>query len=285
VNFTTFPLFLSWAGQKLGKGPHAIVLCEDESEIASTVEHTLTCGFRKVIVIGENLPDLSKNPQVVTVDHRFSNQREAVDLVNQIIPVATGQWLYYCFNAEYLFFPFFETRTVGEMLVFCTEERRESVLTFTVDLYARYLWDDKDAINRDDAYFDRSGYFATSRKDEWGNDLDRQLDFFGGLRSRFEEHVPAARRKIDRVSIFKAKKGLTLNADHTINDPEYNTFACPWHNSPTASIASFRTAKALKRNPSSTFEIESFYWHGSAPFTWKSQQLMEAGLMEPGQWY
>ncbi len=285
MNFSSFSLFLHWAAENLGKGPHAIVLCEDDAEIPSTVEHTFKCGFRKVIVIGENLPNLGDNPKVVSVNHRFSNQAEAVDLVNQIIPLAAGQWLYYCFNAEYLFFPFSESRSIGELLVFCTEERRESVLTFTVDLYARYLWDSPNAIDRGDAYFDRSGYFATSRKDEWGNDLDRQLDFFGGLRSRFEEHVSQARRKIDRVGIFKAKKGLTLAADHTLSDPEMNTFACPWHNSPTASIASFRTAKALKRNPSSTFEIDSFYWHGSAQFNWKSQQLMEAGLMEPGQWY
>ncbi len=284
MQFKTFEDFLERAAPKLKKGPHALIFCEDDVEIQSTVDHVLGLGFKTALVFGEFLPDLS-NEKVMSVNCAFTGQRDVSKLINKIIPLVPGQWLHYCFNAEYLFFPFSESRTIGELLTFCTEERRESVLTFTVDLYARYLWDDKNATNREQAYFDRSGYFATSRQDQWGNNLDRQLDFFGGLRSRFEEFVPATRRKIDRVSIFKAKQGLKIGADHTFNDEEMNTFACPWHNSPTASIASFRTAKALKRNPSSTFEIESFYWHGSEEFKWNAQQLMEAGLMEPGQWF
>ena len=64
-----------------------------------------------------------------------------------------------------------------------------------------------------------------------------------------------------------------------------NTFACPWHNNLTAAVASFRVAKALARNPGSRDEITSFAWRGSHPFRWNSQQLMELGLMEPGQWF
>jgi hypothetical protein len=26
-------------------------------------------------------------------------------------------------------------------------------------------------------------------------------------------------------------------------------------------------------------------WHNSAPFEWHSQQLLDLGLMEPGQWF
>ena len=59
-----------------------------------------------------------------------------------MIAAAPGTWLYYCFNAEYLFFPFCETRTVGEMLTFHTEERRDAMLTYVVDLYAGDLYTD-----------------------------------------------------------------------------------------------------------------------------------------------
>ena len=52
-----------------------------------------------------------------------------------------------------------------------------------------------------------------------------------------------------------------------------------------AAVASFRVAKALARNPGSRDEIASFAWRGSHPFRWNSQQLMELGLMEPGQWF
>ena len=87
------------------------------------------------------------------------------------------------------------------------------------------------------------------------------------------------------VALFRAKPGLKLREDHTFNDEEYNTYACPWHNNLTAAIASFRTAKALKRNPGSTFDIVTFRWHNSTPFEWHSRQLLDLGLMEPGQWF
>jgi hypothetical protein len=96
---------------------------------------------------------------------------------------------------------------------------------------------------------DVSGYYALSRPDidNHNHPKERQLDFFGGLRWRYEEHVPVARRKIDRIALFKAKEGLKLRDDHTFNDEEYNTFACPWHHNLTSAICSFRTAKALKK--------------------------------------
>ena len=50
-------------------------------------------------------------------------------------------------------------------------------------------------------------------------------------------------------------------------------------------MASFRTAKALKSNPGSRYQISTFRWHNSVPFEWGSQQLMDLGLMEPGQWF
>jgi hypothetical protein len=105
------------------------------------------------------------------------------------------------------------------------------------------------------------------------------------LRWRFEEHVPAVRRKIDRISLFKSKPDLQILPDFTFNDEEYNTYACEWHNNLTAAVCSFRTAKALKRNPGSKYDIDTFEWHNSVPFEWHSRQLLDLGLMEPGQWF
>ena len=173
------------------------------------------------------------------------------------------------------------------MLAFHTEERRNAMLAYVIDLYAENLGTYPNAVSLDEAHLDRSGYYALARKDmaNHGHPKERQLDFFGGLRWRYEEHVPANRRKIDRIPLFRAKKGLQLRDDHTFNDEEYNTYACPWHHNITASICSFRTAKALKSNPGSTFEIDTFKWHNSAPFEWHSRQLLDLGLMEPGQWF
>jgi hypothetical protein len=149
--------------------------------------------------------------------------------VNSVIAAAPGLWMYYCFNAEYLFHPFCETRTVSEMLSFHTEERRHSMLTYVVDLFSDDLDANPDAVPLDRAHLDRSGYCALARPDinNHNHTKERQLDFFGGLRWRYEEQVPLARRKIDRIALFKSKEGLKLREDHTFNDEEYNTYACP----------------------------------------------------------
>jgi hypothetical protein len=111
------------------------------------------------------------------------------------------------------------------------------------------------------------------------------LEFFGGLKWRFEEFVPYERRKIDRIAIFRARADLRMRDNFTFSNEEYNTHSCPWHNNITAAILSFRTAKALCHNPSSRVKISDFTWFNSARFTRSSQQLLDMGLIEPAQWF
>mgnify|MGYP001793206913 FL=1 len=287
MQFPDLKTFLGEAKTILAKGPVALILAEDDVELDSTIRHHGECGFKQVCVFAQ--PELEINPSLVAnlhiIPYDHTADRSMETLLNQVIAASGNIWLYYCFNAEYLFHPFSETRMVSEMIAFVVEERRDTVLTYVVDLYAGDLGQHPNAVSIEDAHMDRSGYYALSRKDKWNNDMDRQMDFFGGLRWRFEEHIPAPRRRIDRVALFRVKPGLKIAADHTFNDEEYNTYACPWHHSPTAALASFRTAKALKLNPGSTFDIDTFRWHNSTPFEWHSQQLLDLGLMEPGQWF
>ncbi len=287
MTYDSLDAFLKSGSPALKTGPIGLILLEDEVEANSTVRHHLDAGFKSLVVFG--VADISLAEDVADKVHRvvfdLSADGALETIVNRVIAHTAGQWLYYCYNTEYLFFPFCEHRTVGEMLAFNTEERRDSVLTYVVDLYTGDLDAHPNAVSLDDAQLDKSGYYALARKDDAGEFRERQLDFFGGLRWRFEEHIPLSRRRIDRVSMFRAKPGLVLNADHTFNDPEYNTYACPWHHSLTAALCSFRTAKALKRNPGSGYKIDSFRWHNSTAFKWHSQQLLDLGLIEPGQWF
>ncbi len=287
MRFDSLGALLASGQNVLGKGPVSLILAEDGVELDSTIRHNLKLGFKQVVVFGaaELTLEVDADPRVTRVAHDMLADHAMETVVNRCIAAAPLTWLAYAFNAEYLFFPFCEHRSIGEMVTFCTEERRDTVLTYVVDLYAGDLGLHPGAVSLQDAHLDRSGYYALVRKDRQNVIAERQLDYFGGLRWRFEEHIPPTRRRIDRVGIFRAKPGLTLRADHTFDDPEYNTYACPWHNSPTAALCSFRTAKALKRNPGSTFDIQTFRWHNSAPFTWASQQLLDLGLMEPGQWF
>lgn len=287
-SFETLDIFLKQEAGNLGPRPVALVFIEDQVEIGSTLRHHLDCGFGTVLAF---MPDAFALPgdlgeRVIRIRHEPGPPGREFALINQVIAAAPGLWLYYCYNAEYLFYPFCETRSVNEMLVFHTEERRSAMLAYVVDLYADDLDQHPGAVSLDHAHLDRSGYYALARKDAVsGEPLERQLDFFGGLRWRYEEHIPRQSRKIDRIALFRTRAGLTIRPDHTFDRQEYNTYACPWHHNLTAAICSFRTAKALKRNPGSTFEIQSFKWQNSAPFQWNSRQLMDLGLMEPGQWF
>lgn len=279
--------FIATCGARLACGPIAVVLIEDEVEIESTLRHHLRCGFATVLAlmpVAFALPhDLRETVHCINYD-----TSQATELaINKIIAASQGQWIFYCYNAEYLFFPFCETRRIGEMLAFHAEERRESMLCYAIDLYADDLNQFSNAVSLDYAHLDRSGYYAQARLDpqKQYQPKERQLDFFGGLRWRFEEHVPYHRRNIDRIALFKAKSGLTLRDNHRFSDEEYNTYACPWHHNITAAICSFRAAKALKTNPGSRYNINTFKWHNSTQFKWNSNQLLDLGLIEPGQWF
>ena len=287
MRYTSLETFLRKGSAALARGPVAMVLAEDPIEVETTIAHHQMAGFRALILFAPR--DLEIAREVEKDIHRVDFDTAAEDAtqraVNAVINAAPGIWLYYCYNGEYLFHPFCESRTIGEMLTFHSEERRDAVLTYVIDLYAGNLDDHPNAVSLENAWMDRSGYYALGRAGPDGQPKERQLDFFGGLRWRFEEHVPASRRKIDRIALFRAKKGLHLRADHTFDDEEYNTYACPWHNNITTAIVSFRTAKALKSNAGSTFDIYNFKWHNSTEFKWNSQQLLDLGLMEPGQWF
>ncbi|WP_420861021.1 hypothetical protein [Algirhabdus cladophorae] len=287
VQYDSFSDYLASLKSARPKGPLAMIFVEDNVEVASTIRHHISARFETILVFCPpeiEIPSaLTGKVTIITDDaHRIHGIEPAI---NKMITAVPGIWMYYCYNGEYLFHPFNETRTVGEMLGFHTEERRDAMLTYVVDLYAGDLDAHPDAVSIPDAYLDKSGYYALARTDKWNNPIERQMDFFGGLRWRFEEHIPAPRRKIDRIGLFKSKQGLQMIPGHIFNDDEYNTFACPWHHNLTATICSFRTAKALKRNPGSKFDIDTFKWHNSAKFDWHSQQLLDLGLMEPGQWF
>jgi len=289
MRYNDLAYFLNRGKQALAKGPVALILVEDATEVDSTIQHHLQLGFKSVLVFATQgmAPSAEDTGNIHLIPYDMSAEDAMTTAVNSIIKAAPGVWLYYGFNAEYLFYPFCETRTIGEMLAFHTEERRASVLSYAIDLYAANLEQSPDAVSLENACLDKSGYYALASEDAANNyqPKERQLDFYGGLRWRFEEHITPSRRKINRIALFRAKKGLQLRPDHTFNDEEYNTYSCEWHHNITAAICSFRVAKALKRNPGSTYDIETFHWHNSVKFEWNSQQLMDLGLMEPGQWF
>ncbi|MEL6584201.1 MAG: hypothetical protein AAFQ36_10255 [Pseudomonadota bacterium] len=269
-----------------GKLPLGLIFVEDDSEIASTIEHHRALGFANLAVVGDvtGLEDVAEQYQTPMLRRSIRTRVDLLEVLNAVIEASPGRWIFWCYNAEYFFFPYSESRRISDLTDFMTEERREHVFTYALDLYARDLYRHPNAVSCDDAHFDSSGYYSFQRFAD-GEALDRQFDIFGGLSWRYEEFVPWERRRIDRISLFRAKPGLLVNENLTLSEPEMNTVACQWHHNVTVAIASFRVAKSLKRNPGSTFEIESMMWRRSERFEWRSQQLLEMGFIEPGQWF
>jgi hypothetical protein len=269
------------------QGPVAAIIAEDEVEVEATIRHHRDKGFQTIILFAPAELALDENDAgpVIRTDFPTRTPDTAPIVVNALVGALPPRtWLYYCYNAEFLFYPFAEHRSVGEMLAFHAEERRAAMLAYVIDVYAGDLDASGNAVSLGDAWLDRSGYYSVARMGSSGP-LERQLDFHGGLRWRFEEHIDLTRRRIDRIGIVRTKPGIRLRSDHTWSEEELNTYACPWHNNLTAAIVSFRTAKALRSNPASRFHIDTFRWHNSLRFEWQSQQLMDLGLMEPGQWF
>jgi len=280
--------FLRAPRQPESGAPLALILAEDLAQIGMTLSYHLDRGFARVLLFApaEAALEDTYGDTVQRIDHSAPHDGGLAHVVNAVLPrIAPGRWVYAGHNAEYLFYPFCETRSVAEMLAFHAEERRDAMLAYMVDLYPHDLAAHPDGLDPDAPEFDRMGYFATDRPGPDGQPRDRQLNFHGGLRWRFEEHVPEDRRRIDRIALFRARPGLRMAEDFTLNDDEMNTYACRWHNNLTAAVVSFRTAKALMANPSSREAIDRFTWPGSERFDWSSEQLMNAGLMEPGQWF
>lgn len=289
MRYPNLAALLAARSADLARGPLSVVMAEDEVEVNSTLAHQFKIGFRDVVLLApqgiEIAPEHEARVHVVT--HEVHAPGSLIAAINQVIDRLPGTWIHYCYNAEYLFYPFLESRRVRELLTFHTEERREAMMTYVVDLYAGDLAAAPNAVSLSDAWLDRSGYYALARKDPEKNwdAKDRQLDFYGGLRWRFEEHIPWDRRKINRISLFRAKPGLRLLPDFTLSDEEMNTYACTWHHNLTAAVCSFRAAKALTTNPGSRDAVKTFRWRNSSQFDWQSQQLMSLGIIEPGQWF
>jgi len=284
----------------IAKGPRfsrsdvvALILAEDFFQLDQTNAHHMQLGFDHCIVISRSaLGDCGQSQDVMTtVYHDIFAQNALADLVNRCMPLFDGGWVMTCYNGEFLYFPFGETRSIADVTQFVMQEQRSSIPVVVVDAYpAQMPKAGFDVTGQtpmtQDAFIDSIGYHATAR---WNMDqgcaYERKLDMFGGLKWRFCEYVPYERRRIDRVALFQARSGLVMVDDFNFADQEYNTYQGQYHNSLRAAIVSYRTAKSLSQNPASRSEITQFSWDHSVPWTRRSQQLLDLGLIEAGQWF
>lgn len=259
------------------KGPVAALLCETGSLARRSADHLLECGFGAVLALGPGASSVGDDaPGIICADAAILAPRDRSRTLNRVISALEGRWMLVCFNGDFLYYPFAETRGVQDLIEFQSSERRRAVMGYAIDLYSEAMRDGGEP-DLDDAYFDLEGWYGFEAS-------DRQVNIYGGLGWRYEEYMPLALTRINRPALFRADKGVSLDETLWLNDPEMNTVACPWHNNPTIALMSFRRARTLLAHPKFSGGVAALKWRHSVKFEWRAEQLVESGLIEAGQW-
>ncbi|MEM9059593.1 MAG: hypothetical protein AAGD13_03950 [Pseudomonadota bacterium] len=261
----------------LAGGVVAVLLCETPAQTNCSMRRLAAQGAGSLIVIGDAPEPSDLDVQVVRVK-QLPSQRSAWSMLNQLIDLLAGRWLLWLWNGEYFVFPFGETRTLSDLAAFLGDERRKMIFTYAFDLYANDLPNGGDNLEEADLHFDRIGYHAFPRD-------EKVLRLFGGLGWRFAEFAPRETQQIGRTSLFKAEKGVWMDRKYLFEDAEYASVQCKWHHNPTAAVMSLRRTRRILAHPEFHRVRGNLLWEGSEKFDWTSRQLLELGMIEPGQWF
>ena len=114
--------FLKRGRAELKNGPIALVFAEDDVVLSATIEHLSTKGFAKVIVLlGPGVPQPARIEALNAVIVRDvpTDRPELPQAVTRIQAAAPdGTWFHWCYNAEFLFYPFSEHRRLAKCCPF-----------------------------------------------------------------------------------------------------------------------------------------------------------------------
>lgn len=263
------------AAATLPPGCLAVVIDDGLSRTAETVRHLAALGAAATIVLGRG--DDVAEPHTIRLDVPTGRESIAAHL-NAIAARYPSRWIVWCWAGEYLFFPYCETRTIDDLTDFLGEERRRVLYTYALDLYTPDGSLPDGTVRAASTMFDRLGYHAF-----W--EAENRLRLYGSLGWRFEALIADDDRQIGRPALFKASRDARMNAALTFDDADYASVQCAWHHNPTGALMSLRRAAMLDRQPAFDGLRDRLVWHGSEPFTWSSQQLLDLGMIETGQWF
>ena len=276
MQFDTIEAMIA-ARPALPGGGIAVLLCETRMQVQCSAERLAAQGAGVIIAIGD-APDLRDLGIPVVRIAEVPPQSRAWSLLNLLIDAFSGRWILWQWNGEYFVFPFGETRTLSDLVAFLSDERRKMIFTYAFDLYADDLPAGDGRPEDVPLHFDRIGYHAFPRE-------EKVLRLFGGLGWRFAEYAPREMGQIGRTSLLRAEKGVWIDRKYLFQDPDYASVQCKWHHNPTAAMMSLRRARRIMAHPEFHEVRGKLLWEGSEPFEWSSRQLLELGMIEPGQWF
>lgn len=264
---------------RAGQAPAAILLCEDDFLADATAARLADLGFAPIIAAGPGHAAVdAERPGVETFPAQIASAAARTELLNRLIGMLRGRWTLVCFNGEFPFFPFCESRRAIDFVDFLRSERRAACAAYAIDLYAdSMIGAAGEEPDLDEVYFDAEGWYGFDRG-------DGLVDIYGGLGWRFEEYAPVALSRVNRPALFRADEGARLDDDLWLTDQERDTISCPWHANPTMALMSFRRTRRLLSHPNFRSAIDTLSWPNSRRFEWRSGQLSAMGLIEAGQW-
>lgn len=276
MTFSTAKDFVR-ARPDLPGGVVAILLCETDRHAEASARRLVDQGAAAIIAVGAS-PTLA-DPGCTLFRIEETPHAKGVDQILQtLFQALKDRWVIWLWNSEFLVFPFGEARTLADLAGFLGDERRQSIQAYVLDLYAKQLPAPAVDPQQVPMYFDRFGYYAFPEG-------DRTLRLRGGLGWRFEEFTPPDLQPISRAVMLKPGEDLTVGKDLSVHGGEYDSLNCPWHRNPTAAIMSLRRSRRIMAHPGFPKVAEKLMWPGSTQFSWKSTQLLELGMIEPGQWF
>lgn len=277
MTFRSVPDFLgSAACKRLRSGVLSVVFCEEDWLIPETIARVQAQRPVHILAIGRT-GALASDEGLSIISADLAGRAARVELINQLITGLDGRWIHWLNNAEFFFFPWCETRTINDLASFLKDERRRSLYTYALDLYAPTL-PKQGPVEEAGLNFDAKAYHAFPQE-------DRRLNVFGGLGWRFEEFFSAWMQQIGRASLFLADKQVLIGRDMVFEADAYRSVSAPWHNSPTGAVMGLRRASHLLAAPGFDGVADRLLWEGSTPFAWHSAQLLDMGMIEPGQWF
>ncbi|MFK7944874.1 MAG: hypothetical protein AB8B85_18465 [Paracoccaceae bacterium] len=258
-------------------GVVGVVLCESDLHATASAKWLARLGTGAVIAIGPGVDAESVACPVIQIAER-PYERGIAEQLNLLFGALDGRWVAWLWAGEFLIYPFYETRSLADLTAFMTDERRRSLYTYALDLYAQDLPGAETCPTEAALSIDISGYHAFPKENQ-------QLRVFGGLGWRFQEMVPRGMEQIGRTSLFKAARSVRMDRELIFHDPDYAAVQCPWHNNPTGAVMTLRRTRRIMAHPNFGPLRERLEWRGTEPFDWTSSQLLERGMIEPGQWF
>lgn len=277
MTYQTIAEFVQRGARDLPAGMVGIVLCESTLHASEAAARLARQGVAAVIAVGPGVEPEAVSCPVFQIAERPAGHGPAEQL-NLLTDALAGRWVVWLWNGEFLLFPFCETRRLAELAAFLTDERRCGLYTYALDLYSHDLPEASVAPDGVSLSFDNAGYYAFPRE-------NKELKVFGGLGWRFQELLPRGMQQIGRTSLFLARKGVHMGRDMIFENADYASVSCPWHNNPTGAVMSLRRTRRIMAHPNFNQMRGKLDWSGTEPFSWQSAQLLEHGMIEPGQWF